>query len=304
MRTEHKYMRKKIIILWLFIIISSCVCYAQDNYDISAIDSKINQLSKEINTLKAQGVANDSEIKQLKSINTIQQVHIDSLEEVIKSIRQESLDSICSANQKMRDSTSKLTSYFNAKYMYAIALGILALLIVVVAYFVVRRKAKKNSEQIGQAVSNISKLELEQKAFDNSIIDSDTKLMGLIEKQLEVAQKIGTEQKEVDHSLAIAVANELARIKQNLNHMDSSVKGVSQLKNRSNAIMATLNSKQYEIPELLGRVYHDGDIMIATMELNEEMKPGTNRIKRVIKPQVSYAGKLIQPAEVVVEFNE
>ncbi len=304
MRREHKYKRTKFIILWLFIIISSCVCYAQDNYDISAIDSKINQLSKEINALKAQGVVNDSEIKQLKSINTIQQVHIDSLEEVINSIRQESLDSICSANQKMRDSTSKLTSYFNAKYMYAIALGILVLLIVVVAYFVVRRKAKKNSEQIDQAVSNISKLELEQKALDNSIIDSDTKLMGLIEKQLEAAQKIETEHKEVDHSLAIAVANELTRIQQNLNHMDSSIKGISQLKSRAKAILTILNNKQYDIPNLLGEEYHEGDSMIATLDLNEEMKPRTNRIKRVIKPQVSYAGKLIQSAEVIVEYNE
>ncbi len=44
--------------------------------------------------------------------------------------------------------------------------------------------------------------------------------------------------------------------------------------------------------------------MIGTMELNDGLKPGTNRIKRVIKPQVSYQGKMIQAAEVVIEYNE
>lgn len=68
--------------------------------------------------------------------------------------------------------------------------------------------------------------------------------------------------------------------------------------------MTTLNSKQYDIPDLLGKVYNEGDNIIATMELNEDMKEGTNRIKRVIRPQVSYKGKLIQAAEVFVEFNE
>ena len=86
--------------------------------------------------------------------------------------------------------------------------------------------------------------------------------------------------------------------------MDEKVKGVSQLKNRAKAILTTLNSKQYDIPDLLGREYHEGDNVIATMELNDNMEIGKNRIKRVIKPQVSYNGRLIQAAEVVVEYNE
>ena len=44
--------------------------------------------------------------------------------------------------------------------------------------------------------------------------------------------------------------------------------------------------------------------MIGTLELNPELPPATNRIKRVIKPQVSYEGKLIQAAEVIIEYNE
>jgi hypothetical protein len=86
--------------------------------------------------------------------------------------------------------------------------------------------------------------------------------------------------------------------------MDDSVKGVSQLRNRLKSIFATLNSHQYDVPDLVGRTYHEGDNMIGTLELNTDLPAGTNRIKRVIKPQVSYQGKLIQAAEVVIEYNE
>lgn len=107
-----------------------------------------------------------------------------------------------------------------------------------------------------------------------------------------------------DHSLAITLANELVRMQQNLDNMEQ-VKGVSQLKNRVRSLFATLRSKQYEvIADLCGRPVHDGDNYDVTMEQNEQMEKGTNRIKRVIRPQVSFAGKMIQSTMVVVEYNE
>ena len=107
-----------------------------------------------------------------------------------------------------------------------------------------------------------------------------------------------------NHDVILAIINDITRMQQNLEFMDDSVKGVSQLKNRIKSIYATLNSNQYDIPDLVGHSYHEGDNMIGTLELNPELPPATNRIKRVIKPQVSYQGKLIQAAEVIIEYNE
>ena len=107
-----------------------------------------------------------------------------------------------------------------------------------------------------------------------------------------------------NNTMIIDIINDLVRMRQNLEYMDDSVKGVSQLKNRIKSIYATLNSNQYDIPDLVGHSYHEGDNMIGTLELNPELPPATNRIKRVIKPQVSYQGKLIQAAEVIIEYNE
>ena len=69
-------------------------------------------------------------------------------------------------------------------------------------------------------------------------------------------------------------------------------------------MLSNLRSNGYEVAELIGRSVHEGDNMIGTWEPNEEMEPGTNRIKRVIRPQVSFRGKMIQAAEVVMEFND
>jgi hypothetical protein len=107
-----------------------------------------------------------------------------------------------------------------------------------------------------------------------------------------------------NNSMILDIINDLVRMRQNLDFMDDSVKGVSQLKNRIKSIYTTLNSNQYDIPDLVGHSYHEGDNMIGTLELNPELPPATNRIKRVIKPQVSYQGKLIQAAEVIIEYNE
>jgi hypothetical protein len=107
-----------------------------------------------------------------------------------------------------------------------------------------------------------------------------------------------------NHDIILAIINDIVRMQQNIDYMDDSIKGVSQLRNRLKSIYATLNSNQYEIPNLIGRTYHEGDNMIGTLELNSDLETGTNRIKRVIKPQVSYQGKLIQAAEVVIEYNE
>ncbi|MCF0219884.1 MAG: hypothetical protein HUK14_08890 [Muribaculaceae bacterium] len=106
------------------------------------------------------------------------------------------------------------------------------------------------------------------------------------------------------HSVILALIDDIVRMQQNLDNMDISVKGVSQLRNRVKSMLTNLRSNGYEIAELIGRSVHEGDNMIGTWEPNEEMEPGTNRIKRVIRPQVSFKGKMIQAAEVVIEFND
>lgn len=283
--------------------------FAQDDSKQIELEKQVRLLKTEISTLKQNQQSSNGKISDLSNTISAQSRNIDSLckdiSKVNEQIKQTSSDmkkDISDTNDNINYKEKAMMSAINTKSVYAGLIGLLALVLSVVIFIRYRRRVNQSTLDLNNIDSQITSLKNEQHRLEENIIASNDKLISAIEKQAVV--KTEDEIKDQDHSLALAVANELTRIQQNLNFMDPTVKGVSQLKNRAKAIMTTLNSKQYDIPDLLGKVYNEGDNIIATMELNEDMKEGTNRIKRVIKPQVSYKGKLIQAAEVFVEFNE
>ncbi len=301
-------MKKSLLIIQL-VLFAGLNSFAQDDSKQIELEKQVRLLKTEISTLKQNQQSSNGKISDLSNTISAQSRNIDSLckdiSKVNEQIKQTSSDmkkDISDTNDNINYKEKAMMSAINTKSVYAGLIGLLALVLSVVIFIRYRRRVNQSTLDLNNIDSQITSLKNEQHRLEENIIASNDKLISAIEKQAVV--KTEDEIKDQDHSLALAVANELTRIQQNLNFMDPTVKGVSQLKNRAKAIMTTLNSKQYDIPDLLGKVYNEGDNIIATMELNEDMKEGTNRIKRVIKPQVSYKGKLIQAAEVFVEFNE
>lgn len=302
-------MKKSLLIIQL-VLFAGLNSFAQDDSKQIELEKQVRLLKTEISTLKQNQQSSNGKISDLSNSISALSRSIDSLckdiSKVNEQIKQTSSDmkkDISDTNDNINYKEKAMMSAINTKSVYAGLIGLLALVLSVVIFIRYRRRVNQSTLDLNNIDSQITSLKNEQHRLEENIIASNDKLISAIEKQAVVV-KTEDEIKDQDHSLALAVANELTRIQQNLNFMDPTVKGVSQLKNRAKAIMTTLNSKQYDIPDLLGKVYNEGDNIIATMELNEDMKEGTNRIKRVIRPQVSYKGKLIQAAEVFVEFNE
>lgn len=302
-------MKKSLLIIQL-VLFAGLNSFAQDDSKQIELEKQVRLLKTEISTLKQNQQSSNGKISDLSNTISAQSRSIDSLckdiSKVNEQIKQTSSDmkkDISDTNDNINYKEKAMMSAINTKSVYAGLIGLLALVLSVVIFIRYRRRVNQSTLDLNNIDSQITSLKNEQHRLEENIIASNDKFISAIEKQAVVV-KTEDEIKDQDHSLALAVANELTRIQQNLNFMDPTVKGVSQLKNRAKAIMTTLNSKQYDIPDLLGKVYNEGDNIIATMELNEDMKEGTNRIKRVIRPQVSYKGKLIQAAEVFVEFNE
>lgn len=302
-------MKKSLLIIQL-VLFAGLNSFAQDDSKQIELEKQVRLLKTEISTLKQNQQSSNGKISDLSNTVSAQSRSIDSLRKDISKVneqmKQTSSDmkkDISDTNDNINYKEKAMMSAINTKSVYAGLIGLLALVLSVVIFIIYRRRVNQSTLDLNNIDSQITSLKNEQHRLEENIIASNDKLISAIEKQAVVV-KTEAEIKDQDHSLALAVANELTRIQQNLNFMNPTVKGVSQLKNRAKAIMTTLNSKQYDIPDLLGKVYNEGDNIIATMELNEDMKEGTNRIKRVIRPQVSYKGKLIQAAEVFVEFNE
>ena len=100
------------------------------------------------------------------------------------------------------------------------------------------------------------------------------------------------------------VADEVTRILMNLEVMDKNIKGYKHLQKYSISILDNLKAYGYEIPQLIGQNYNSGMNMVATLEFDDSIEEGKQIIKRIIKPQINYNGKMIQAAKVIVAFNE
>jgi hypothetical protein len=146
-------------------------------------------------------------------------------------------------------------------------------------------------------------IQVTRKKLEEEGIKLDNKLLELLDKQLDVKnqEKVLTKASgELDHSLAIKVADEIIRIQKNLSQMDDSVKGIKQLSASVERIRSNFEANGYEIVDMLNKVYNDGMKVQANFRPDDNLKEGEQIITRVIKPQVNYKGIMIQSAQIEV----
>lgn len=295
-----------LLIIIIFLIISPPILCLNGDIDTSSVFINITDpiLNKRLSTL-------ENEINQLnkelaKNNNKIQQQ-----EREIKKLEDQLILLNNSLQQQIIDNKNKTDNKFN-KYEIQIALLnkqlntkskiiFYSLLFIIISLFLIilyfRNKSKFLNKNIDQQIQNI------KYSFEKDIIKVDNRLIELLSKQLEQFNHNLNSNKEIDHSLALKIADEVSRIQMNLNNMDPDIKGYKQLLRAVNAILDNYNAYGYEIPDLLNKEYDAGMKVIATMIQDDSIPKGKQIIKRIIKPQVNYKGNMIQAAEVVVAFN-
>ncbi|MCM1520079.1 MAG: hypothetical protein NC098_04780 [Lachnoclostridium sp.] len=201
---------------------------------------------------------------------------------------------------EIRTTKTEVTTRTGSLLTYGIIAAIVLLLLVVAAYMILRKR-------IGDGSVDLDTVKEANKQLQEQSVSLDNKLTEVLQQQLAMADTLkkatANSSSEPDHSLELSIANELARIEQNLAFMDPKTKGVSQLKNRAAAISEALKKKGYEIVPMLGQDYKEGMNVEATMEEDDTLEPGKQIIRRVSRPAVLYKGSMIQPAQVVVAFN-
>ena len=267
---------------------------------------KIVSLQREVSNMKISVSSLQQENTKMRSLYQLQKTYLDSLLEMQRK-HTEDLNMLANkvgadlseTNKNLQNSTNNLSDSINHRTWMAVCGILIALALLGAVYYILRKKILSGSSSIDKIRSAQESLETAQKAMQEESIKLDNKLVELLEKQLNQSPE-----PKQDHSFVLDIANEIARIEQNLAFMDTKVKGVSNLKNRASAINDRLKSKGYEIPKLVGEKYTDGNNMKPTMELDEDLPVGTQIIRRVLKPMVLYKGEMIQAAEVVVAYNE
>ncbi|MFC1591335.1 hypothetical protein ACFL43_02305 [Thermodesulfobacteriota bacterium] len=292
-----------------------------------AIDELKNQLAAEANDLRDKSTAIEGSLqktkryiksleKYLTAKTTKQQESLDhtrgDLEALKNSVEQseillqqlqQGLENKIESNERVTsDRLSKInTSLSKNTRNWIIAVSSIALLSAIL-FSLLRIKLNREKCTLSNEIIKT------QKYLEGESVKLDNKLVTLLETQLKLRQEEqaanNKSAEEVDHSLALKVADEIIRIQKNLTNMDPATKGLKQLNAAVKRIQDNFDAKGYELVEMIGKRFDEGMKVSANFRPDESLNPGEQIITRIIKPQVNYNGVMIQSAQIEVSINE
>ena len=310
---------KKILLISLFFGATNLFAQQQQDstlvQEIPTIKNNVFQQQQEIDALtKKLNSQNYTIGKQSQTISALQEQNsnlngsIDSLGQLIQTNSQNIVTNsqelgtkIQETEQQAENKISELGGDVEKNRLYWIIATSATLLLGGLIYWLLGKRIKSSKTDVETQIRN-TKASLEEES-----VKLDSKLMEVLETQLklkDLSQSGKPENEEKDHSLVLKVADEVTRILMNLEVMDKNIKGYKHLKKYSESILDNLKAYGYEIPQLIGQNYKTGMNMVATMEFDDSIEEGKEIIKRIIKPQVNYDGKMIQAAKVIVAYND
>lgn len=305
----------RVIILLLGLILGGLFANAKsisDNDKVKVLEEKCSILqNKQVETdhnlrklIENQHVA-EREIQTLVKKNDAQRLAIDSLQDKCKSLEEaQSTDrenikgKIDATDNNVRTNQDQLQS----RTLYGVIVVIVVLVIIVGVACWLTKRIKSGTSTIGDVRRAQEALQAAQTKMQEESVKLDNQLLAIVQKQLDAssASKITG---EPDHSLVVKLADEIARIETNLSKMDKSVRGYKQLVQAKDRMINNVRANGYEIISLLGQEYNDGMQFQTRFVPDESLPEGKRIITGMIKMQVNYNGKMIQPAEIVVSQN-
>ena len=270
------------------------------NTDISKLSAKNRRVERRISNL-------ESKNKDLVSCIDSLQKECDKLTATQMTDRSDFKSSIDQTNAKVQSTEQILSS----RTWWGVV-GIIALLFAIVAIVLAFLKKFKSGstsiDSVRKAQSSLEeaqeRIQKAQEKMQEESLKLDNQFLAIVQKQLD--DSVPSTDKTtggLDHSLVVKLADEIARIETNLSKMDKSVKGYKQLVQAKDRMINNVRASGYEIISLLGQKYNDGMQFQTRFVPDENLPEGKRIITGMIKMQVNYNGKMIQPAEIVVSQN-
>ncbi|MDR2408964.1 MAG: hypothetical protein LBE13_12745 [Bacteroidales bacterium] len=308
----------KQIILFISILFGTLNLYSQTQSDsISVLKKSLEKQSKEIETLSSRISSQDKIIqKQSSSLQKLGQdynvmnLKIDTISDQIEEnknnitlIDDDLGTKIKRAETSAKDEMSKLDKDVTQNRLYWIIATLLILLLGTVMYIFLKKRIKSNQVDIEGQIRN-TKQSLEEKGLklDNKLVEVLDTQLKLMQEEKRITQAKPTN--EIDHSLALKVADEIVRMQKNISKMDGETKGLKPLVKGIERIQNNFASNGYEMVNLLNKDYDErANIDVINFISDENLPLGRKVITAVIKPQVNYNGILIQKAQVDVSQN-
>lgn len=301
---------RKILLIVILIVISSLASLAQTEGDIiQNLKIRIEKLETENNRLASQLNVANSNIKVIGkelSITTdslkILKFQLDNTNNKLQAISDNLGVQIKETNKKTSTDLSKLSDIVSNNTLYwIIAVLLIALLSVLLFIWLKRQLSKEKtclSDQIKQTSDSIRE---EQLNLDGQLIKLLETQMQLINEERRTSS---SKTEEIDHSLALKVADEIIRIQQNIGNMNAETKGLKQLTASVKRIQSNFEANGYDIVDMLNKPYDPGMKVTANFKPDENLNLDEQIITRIIKPQVNFKGIMIQSAQIEVSQGE
>ena len=284
-----------------------------DNDRIRTLEEKYsiindNQVKAENDLLKLTEEQGESErkIELLKKDNKAQQLAIDSLRNTCSILEKAQTADRKDINGKIDATDNNVRvnqDMLQSRTLWGIMIIIILLALVTTGSYLLAKRIKSGDTSIDEVRKAQEALEVAQKKMQEESIKLDNQMLAIVQKQLESKPTTSVGTAAPDHSLALKVADEVARIELNMSRMDSSIKGYKQLSKAVERIKDNFNANGYEIVDMLGKPYNEGMKVIAEFVLNEDLEEGQQIITGITKPQVNYNGIMIQAARITVSQN-
>lgn len=289
-------MKKLVLIAFLFITIS--IYGNNDSIAIANLQQQVNKQERIIGNLR-------KDIRSSVNIQKQQAIFIDSLKQELMNTKNDLSDlsnklgvDITNTQNQITVNTNNLNDNIKSKTTWGIMIITIIILVMAAIYLILYKRVEKGK-------SAIDKIKDTQKSIQEESLKLDSKLVELLNQQLNVQANISSNDSntQIDHSLALKVADEIVRIEMNLSRMDASIKGHKQLSKAVERIKNNFLANGYEMVDMLGKPYNDGMKVVANFVSDENLKDGEQIITGIIKPQVNYNGKMIQAAQITVSQN-
>ena len=286
------------------LLISSFGAFAQ-GVTKADLDKEIKPLTEKIKTLQTENTNRKSEIRncnaKLKTANDSIVILKAKLQKNTVAISQTSNQlgiQIKETGDKNEGKIVEVSESLSKNSLYGIIGVLSAILLSGLLYWLLSKRQQTDKtdfiEQLSKTKSSIEESLVKEFGKQTELMDSQ---LHLIEEQKTTLQ--ATSNAEPDHSLALKVASEINLIERNINLMDSKTKGLKQLQASVGKLKDNLSANGYEMPELIGKPFHQGLKVIVTSSLpDENLEIGQEIISKILIPAVLYNDKMIQTAQI------
>lgn len=301
-------MKKSIIAVFIFISLQG---FAQSEpltkedlaRQLQPLKTSVQALQSENVKLRAEVASLKNEIsnatKTIDSLETKVRANSDAISKTANEMGLKLTNTETNTNRKIADVDKSLSK----NSLYGIIAVLSAVLISGLLYWVLSKRQRTDKTEV------IEQLSQTKSSIEESLVKEFGKQTDLIESQLALLAQQKAETPKIanvepDHSLALKVASEINLIERNINLMDKGTKGLKQLERSVGKLKDNLSANGYEMPELLGKQYHQGMKVIVTSSIpDENLEKGSEIITKVLIPQVNYNDKMIQTAQIEVSVG-